>query len=84
LPKEVKEISKYFIPTKSATNIKAKVTSYAQVTKPIGNIKEVLKIKKAFLLLKARSINNIQKIINRNNTSKSKPSIPQNLSLVSI
>jgi len=59
LPKEVKEISKYFISTKSATNIKANITSYVQVTKPIGNTKEVLKIKEAFLLLEARSINNI-------------------------
>ena len=75
LLEEVKEISKYFKPMKSATNIKAKVTSYVQVTKPIGNTEEVLKIKEVFLLLKAKNIDNIQKIINRNNTSKPKPYI---------
>ena len=59
LLKEVKEISKYFKPMKPATNIKTKFTLYVQASKPIGNTEEVLKIKEAFLLLKAKSIDNI-------------------------
>ena len=57
--KEVKEISKYFKPTKPSNNIKTKITSYVQATKLSGNTKKVLKIKEAFPLLKAKNINNI-------------------------
>jgi len=72
LLKEVKEISKYFKPTKPVMNNKAKNFSYIQASKTIGNTKEVLKIKEAFPLLKAKNIDNIQKIINENNNPKPK------------
>ena len=72
LLKEVKEISKYFKPTKPVVNNKAKNFSYVQASKTIGNTEEVLKIKEAFPSLKAKNINNIQKIINENNNLKPK------------
>ena len=72
-PKEVKEISKYFMPTKSVTNNKAKNFLCVQASKTISNTKKVLKIKKAFPSLKAKNIDNIQKIINKNNNLKPKP-----------
>ena len=76
LPKKVNEISKYFKPTKKATNSKATNMLYAQVLKKtIGNTEEVLKIKETFPILKAKNIKNIQKIINGNNTTKPKPYI---------
>ena len=72
LLKEVKEISKYFKPTKPVTNNKAKNFSYAPASKTISNTREVLKIKETFLSLKAKNIDNIQKIINENNNPKLK------------
>ena len=65
--KEVKEISKYFKPTKPVTNNKAKNFLYIQASKNIGNTEKILKIKEAFPSLKAKNINNIQKNINENN-----------------
>lgn len=47
--------------------------SYIQTSKPISNTEEVLKIKKTFPSLKAKRINNIQKIIKSN--GKPKPHI---------
>ena len=75
LLKEVKEISKYFKPTKPVINNKAKNISYTQASKTVGNTKEVLKIKEAFPFLKAKNIDNIWKIINGNNNPKPKPCI---------
>jgi len=50
--------------------------SYAQASKKtVGNNEEVLKIKETFSTLKAKNINSIQKIINRNNITKPKPCI---------
>ena len=46
---------------------------YAQVLQSVNNTREVLKIKKAFLNLKAKKIKNIQKIIKGN--SKPKPKL---------
>jgi len=49
-PKEVKEILKYFKPTKKATKSKVMNISYAQVSKKtINNTKEVQKSKKPSL-----------------------------------
>jgi len=62
-PKEVNKISKYFKiqkPSPTKTNLE---NSYAQASKPISNTEEVLKIKETFPSLKAKGINNIQKII---------------------
>ena len=73
--KEVKEISKYFKPIIPTKNNNSKNKSYAQASKTSSNTKEVLKIKEAFLSLKAKNIDNIQKIINGNNNSKPKPHI---------
>lgn len=70
--KEMKEISKYFKSTKPITNNKAMNFLYMQASKTIGNTEEVLKIKEAFSLLKAKNINNIQKIINENDNPKLK------------
>ena len=75
LLKEVKEISKYFKPTKPVMNNKTKNISYAWASKTVGNTEEVLKIKEAFPSLKAKNIDNIQKIINENNNPKPKPCI---------
>ena len=70
------EISKYFKPTKKATDSKAINMLYAQGSKKtIGNTEKVLKIKETFPTLKAKNIENIQKIINGNNTTKPKPCI---------
>ena len=41
----------------------------------LSNTEEVLKIKEIFPTLKAKSIDNIQKIINGNNATKPKPHI---------
>jgi len=68
LPKEVKEISKYFKPIKPTKNNNGKNKLYAQASKTSGNTKKVLKIKEAFLSLKA-------KIIKGNNNPKPKPHI---------
>ena len=73
LLKEVKEISKYFKLTNPVTNNKAKNFSYTLASKTISNTEEVLKIKETFPLLKAKNIDNIQKIINENNNPKLKP-----------
>jgi len=50
-PKKVKEISKYFKTTEQALNNKAERNSYTQASKPTTIIREVLKIKEAFLNL---------------------------------
>ena len=73
--KEVKEIFKYFKPITPIKNNNSKNKLYAQATRTSGNTKEVLKIKEAFPFLKAKNINNIQKIINENNNFKPKPYI---------
>jgi len=48
LPKEVKEISKFFKITSSTNGNKNNSKSYTQVLKSENNIREVLRIKKAF------------------------------------
>ena len=74
-PKEVKEISKYFKPITLTKDNNGKNKLYTQAFKNNSNTKEVLKIKEAFPSLKAKNINNIQKIINVNNNSKHKSHI---------
>ena len=73
--KKVKEISKYFKPITPTKNNNGKNKSYAQAFRISNNTKKVLKIKEAFPSLKAKNINNIQKIINGNNNPKPKPCI---------
>jgi len=73
-PKEVKEISKYFKLIKPTKDNNGKNKLYTQASKTSSN-KKVLKIKEAFPSLKAKNINNIQKIIKKNNNSKPKPCI---------
>jgi len=73
LSKEVKEISKYF---KTVCPTQANVSNeklYTQASKSRSSIKEIFKIKKIFLNLKADKIENIQKIIKDN--GKLKPRI---------
>jgi len=69
-PKEVNEISKYFKmqkPSPTNTNLRK---SYTQASKSISNTEEVLKIKETFPSLKAKKIDNIQKIIKGDGKSK--------------
>jgi len=73
LPKEIKEISKYFKTTKQSKNTKSHNISYAQVSKGNNNTKDVLKIKEIFPNLQANKIENIQKIIR--DDGKPKPKI---------
>ena len=72
LPKEVKEILKYFKMTGSTKLDNNKDKLYAQMSKSRNTIKKVLKIKKVFSNLKADKINNIQKIIKGNSKPKLK------------
>ena len=73
LPKEVKEISKYFKTTKQSNNTKSHNILYAQALKGDNNTRNVLKIKETFPNLQANKIENIQKIIRGD--SKPKPRI---------
>ena len=63
LPKEVKEISKYFKITKQVNNTKSQNILYTQVSKSNNNIRDILKIKEMFPNLQANKIESIQKII---------------------
>lgn len=72
LPKEVKEILKYFKMTGSTKLDNNKGKLYAQMSKSRNTTKKVLKIKKVFSNLKADKINNIQKIIKGNSKPKLK------------
>ena len=72
LPKEVREISKYFKTTNLINNNKNKNKSYAQASNMNNNIREVLKIKETFLNLQAKKIENIQKIIRSDGKPKPK------------
>ena len=69
LPKEVKEISKFFKKTSPANRNKNNRKSYVQAE---NNTREVLKIKEVFLNLQAKKIENIQKIIKDNSKAKLK------------
>ena len=75
LPKEVKEILKYFKMTGSTKLDNNKGKLYAQMSKSRNTTKKVLKIKKVFSNLKADKINNIQKIIKGNSKPKLKINI---------
>ena len=75
LPKEVKEILKYFKMTGSTKLDNNKDKLYAQMSKSRNTTKKVLKIKKVFSNLKADKINNIQKIIKGNSKPKLKINI---------
>jgi len=68
--KEVNKISKYFKTQKLLLTKTNSRMSYAQASKPISNIEEVLKIKEVFPSLKAKRTDNIQKIIKGNGKSK--------------
>ena len=72
LPKEVKEISKYFKTTSSAYRNKNTRKLYTQVSQLENNTRKVLKIKKAFLNLQTNKIENIQKIIKSDGKPKPK------------
>jgi len=71
--KSPKKISKYFKMVGPAQANASNGKLYAQASKSRSSTKEILKIKEAFLNLKANKIENIQKIIKSN--SKSKPRI---------
>ncbi len=62
-PKEVNKFSKYFKTQKSSQARTSLEKLYAQAFMTSNNTENVLKIKKAFLFLKVKNINNIQKII---------------------
>jgi len=72
LPKEVRQISKYFKTTNLINNNKNNNKLYAQVSNADNNTREVLKIKKTFLNLQAKKIENIQKIIRGDGKPKPK------------
>ena len=57
LPKEVKEISKYFKNIKVTPVSKSLTKSYAQASKTINHTEEVIRIKDAFLSLRVSKIN---------------------------
>jgi len=59
----VNKISKYFKMQKPSQARTSLAKSYTQASMSSSNTKNVLKIKEAFLSLKAKNINNIQKII---------------------
>ena len=77
--REVNVISKYFqnnkplAEVKKPTKTKKPAMSYAQAFKPSANTSEVLKIKKAFLALNAKKIDQINSIVKGN--PKPKPQI---------
>jgi len=62
-PKEVNEISKYFKTTKPFHAKMNHGKSYTQASLATNNTEEILKIKEMFSSLKAKNIENIQKII---------------------
>ena len=70
--KEVNEISKYFKSNRSIKTILNQAKLYTQSAKNISNTEKVLKIKEAFSSLQVTNIDNIQKIIKRNNNPKPK------------
>jgi len=72
-PKEVNKISKFFKKNNQLKNKSDNRKLYAQVLASYTNIKEILKIKEAFLNLQAKKIENIQKVIN--NDSKPRPKL---------
>ena len=57
--KEVNKISKYFKTTNPTNRNNNAGKYYAQVSKPVRNAREALKIKKVFLNLQAKKIKNI-------------------------
>lgn len=61
--KKVNQISKYFKNLKLTPVVKSNPKSYAQASKPISHIEEVIKIKNTFPILSAKKINQIQNII---------------------
>jgi len=61
LPKEVREISKYFKTTNLINNNKNNNKLYAQVSNADNNTREVLKIKKTFLNLQAKKLKTYKK-----------------------
>jgi len=70
LPKEVKDITKFFKKIENSKGKENMKKSYAQASSS-GNIaREVLKIKEAFPNLQGKKIENIQKIINGGNKPK--------------
>jgi len=72
LPKEVKEISKFFKMTSLTNENKNNSKLYTQASYSGSNTREVFKIKKAFPNLQVKKIENIQKIINGDGKSKLK------------
>ena len=77
-PKEVNQISKYFKNLKLTPITKSTYKSYAQVSKPVSYIEEVIKIKDTFPSLGANKIDQVQNII------KSKPNVTNFIQLVSL
>ena len=58
-PKEVNEILKYFKTINPTNRNNNASKSYAQMSKPVSNTREVLKIKEVFLNFQAKKIKNI-------------------------
>ena len=73
LKMKVNVISKYFQNNKTSMDPKKQNRSYTQVSKQTANTYEVLKIKKSFLTLNAKEIDQVNNIVKGN--PKSKPHI---------
>ena len=69
-PKEVNDISKFFKIQKPSQAKASLERLYAQASKTGSNTEDVLKIKEFFSSLKAKNIDNIQKIIKGNGKPK--------------
>ena len=70
---EVNTISKYFQGSKPMIEPKKPTKSYAQTSKQLASISKVFKIKKSFLALNAKQINQVNNIVKGN--QKPKPHI---------
>jgi len=70
LPKEVKDIMKFFKKIENSKGKENKKKSYMQPSSSDNIARKVLKIKEAFSNLQGKKIENIQKIINRDDKLK--------------
>ena len=70
LPKEIKDIVKYFEKNNNPNGKETTRKSYTQASLSGHSIRETLKIKETFPNLQGKKIENIQKIINRGDKPK--------------
>jgi len=70
LPKEVKDIMKFFKKIENSKGKENKKKSYMQPSSLDNIVRKLLKIKEAFSNLQGKKIENIQKIINRDDKLK--------------